>query len=87
MSDVLHENNNYMVMVTQRQEDGCYSVINKTTSCVESFADNLPQAKVTAEQFNYLLEHNYHNVIIDDMFGPARERGQTLDFIKPVDLN
>ena len=69
MHTPLHENNNYTVELASENSDGNYAVVNKITDATEYLCKSLPQAKVTAEQYNFLLEHDYHTVIMEQMFG------------------
>lgn len=51
---VIHENDNYMVALKDDSEKN-YSVINKSTLCIEYQHNYLPQSIGVSEQFNYLL--------------------------------
>ena len=70
---VLHNNKNYEVRELDFDygdgEGNNYGVYNKATGCMERACQNLPEALVIAEQFNYLLESDHHIEVLKSMFG------------------
>jgi len=74
---MLYENNNYYIReITEEDFPACnekdnYAIVNKSTGCVEDFSANLPQAKLNAAQFDRLLATDYHEQIVDSMFGDS----------------
>ena len=85
MSEYLHENQNYVVGVLQRQIELAgnfylegYAVVNKETHVTEYVTPSLPDAIFQSEQFNLVLrkrtwewmqEEGDDNVSLEDLRG------------------
>lgn len=59
---VMHENDNYKVVVTEHPENGeqTYGLINKASGVFEEYSSILPEIKVHAEQFDAMEKQEYH---------------------------
>jgi len=76
---MIHENKTYKIVYLEECEDPTYfhstefpmaqyAIMNKETNRTEAVASNMPQALLTATQFDRLLQTKYHYQIINNMF-------------------
>lgn len=55
MSDIIYQNENYLVRCATEDEDGNYEVVNATHGAIEACEPTLPGALAVAEQMNRIL--------------------------------
>lgn len=75
--------------ITSRDEyyHEAYGVINSETNVIETSADQLPQAIAAAAQFDYMLENDTWEGLLEQLFGAGANNQFAFNFGEEDTLN